>query len=130
MPKTQKKRLPEGPFYRDLGRNIRFTRSAAGKSQEDTAEHLDISFQQLQKYENGTNRIPVDRLVSLASFLDVPVSQFVGESEAANSQTLSLMSQFESKECQNLLRYFLSIDDERVRAAVLSFVKSMAALSD
>lgn len=130
MPKTQKKRLPEGPFYRDLGRNIRFTRSAAGKSQEDAAEHLDISFQQLQKYENGTNRIPVDRLVSLASFLEVPVSQFVGESEPANSQTLSLIDKFESKECQNLLRYFLSIDDERVRAAVLNFVKSMAALSD
>jgi len=129
MPKAHKKRLPEGPFYRDLGRNIRFTRSAAGKSQEDTAEHLDISFQQLQKYENGSNRIPVDRLVSLAGFLDVPVSQFVGDHGAAKSATQSLMDQYGSKECQTLLRYFLSIEDERMRAAVLNFVKSMAALN-
>ena len=130
MPKLQKKRLPEGPFYRDLGRNMRLTRSAAGKSQIDAAEYLDVSFQQVQKYENGTNRIPVDRLVSLAAFLDVPVSRFIGENGSAKSSTPSMIDQFESKECQTLLRYFLSIDDERVRDAVLSFVKSMAALND
>lgn len=130
MPRAHKKRLPEGPFYRDLGRNIRLTRSAVGKSQIDAAEYLDVSFQQVQKYEKGTNRIPVDRLVSLAAFLDVPVSRFIGENGSAKSSNQSMIDQFESKECQTLLRYFLSIDDERVRDAVLSFVKSMAALND
>src|SRR5690242_1105587 len=123
MSQKYKKRLPEGPFYRDLGRNIRLTRSAAGKSQTDAAEFLDVSFQQVQKYEKGTNRIPVDRLVSLADFLDVPVSQFVGDHGAAKSATQSLMDQYGSKECQSLLRYFLSIEDERMRDAVLNFVK-------
>ena len=130
MPKTHNKRHPEGPFYRDLGRNIRLTRSAAGKSQNEAAEYLDVSFQQVQKYEKGTNRIPVDRLVSLAAFLDVPVSRFIAESGSAKSSTASMIDQFESKECQTLLRYFLSIEDERMRDAVLSFVKSMAALND
>jgi transcriptional regulator with XRE-family HTH domain len=59
-----RRRLPEGPFYRDLGRMIRLTRVAVGKSQLETAAHLAISFQQLQKYEHGTNRTPVDRLLS------------------------------------------------------------------
>jgi len=47
MPQHHKKRLPEGPFYKDLGRTIRLTRTAAGKSQIDTAGHLDVTFQQL-----------------------------------------------------------------------------------
>ena len=73
MPRKSK-RLPEGPFYRELGRNLRVARSAAGKSQSEVAEHLDVTFQQVQKYENGTNRIPVDRLVSLAAYLEVPLA--------------------------------------------------------
>ena len=126
---TQKKRLPEGPFYRDLGRNIRLTRIAAGKSQEDTAEHLDVSFQQFQKYENGTNRIPVDKLLSLAAFLQVPLSQFVKDDGSSPKSTFhSLMKQYSSKEYQSLLKHFSSIDDEYVREAVLDFVRSMAAL--
>jgi transcriptional regulator with XRE-family HTH domain len=73
MTRKYKKRLPEGPFYRDLGRNVRTARSAAGKSQSEVAEFLDVTFQQVQKYENGKNRIPIDRLVSLAGFLEVPL---------------------------------------------------------
>jgi hypothetical protein len=53
------KRLPEGFFYRDLGRNMRVTRSAAGRNQGEVDEHLQVTFQHVQKYEAGTNRIPV-----------------------------------------------------------------------
>src|ERR1019366_10128507 len=82
MSRKHKKRLPEGPFYRDLGRNVRTARSAAGKSQSEVAEFLDVTFQQVQKYENGKNRIPLDRLVSLADYLEVPLQQFVAPSES------------------------------------------------
>lgn len=129
MPRAYKKRLPEGPFYRDLGRNIRLTRHAAGKSQIEAADHIDVTFQQFQKYEKGSNRIPVDRLVSLANFLDVPLSQFVRDSgEPANSSVQTLIEQYSGKEFQMLLKYFSEINDPRVRAAVLNFVKAMAAL--
>ena len=80
MPRTSK-RMPEGPFYRELGRNLRVARSASGKSQTEIAEHLDVTFQQVQKYENGTNRIPVDRLVSLAAYLEVPLLQLIAPSD-------------------------------------------------
>lgn len=131
MPSINKKRTPEGPFYRDLGRTMRVMRTAAGKSQIDAAAHIDVSSQQFQKYEEGSNRIPVDRLVSLASFLKVPLSQFLAdERDASRSATASLINQYASRECQALLRYFLAIDDERVRADVLNFLTTMSALND
>jgi transcriptional regulator with XRE-family HTH domain len=119
------KRLPEGPFYRELGRNIRVARSAAGKSQTDVAEHLDVAFQQLQKYENGTNRIPVDRLVSLASYLEVPLVQFIAPS-ARDSEFQTLADQFSAKEFHTLMETWGAIKDRALRTALLNLVKRMA----
>ena len=128
MPRARKSRLPEGSFYEDLGRNIRLTRNAAGKSQEEAAAHIDVSFQQFQKYEKGSNRIPIDRLVSLADYLGVPLSKFVGDMDAvANSEVESLIKEYSGRECQSLLKSFTAIDDRRVRGAILNFVRTMAA---
>jgi transcriptional regulator with XRE-family HTH domain len=129
MPRTQKKRLPEGSFYRDLGRSIRNTRNAAGKSQTEAAEALDVTFQQFQKYENGSNRIPIDKLASLAVFLQVPLSQFVNDdASVSKSPFLALMNQYSSKECQALLKHFTAIEDDQMRVAILDIAKASAAL--
>ena len=105
------KRMPDGPFYRDLGRNLRAARAAAGKTQLETAEYLDVTFQQIQKYENGINRIPVDRLVSLAAYLEVPLVQFVAPS-AGDSEFQSLASKRpDSVVCLNVLEH---IKDDRL----------------
>jgi transcriptional regulator with XRE-family HTH domain len=127
MARTQKKRLPEGSFYRDLGRAIRVARSAAGRSQEEVAAHLDLTFQQVQKYENGRNRIPIDRLVSLADFLEVPLQQFMTPS-ASDSEFQALASQFRDKEFHALMAAWGTLTDRRARAALVNLVKSMAAL--
>jgi transcriptional regulator with XRE-family HTH domain len=121
------KRQPEGPFYRDLGRNLRAARGAAGKSQSEVAEYLDVTFQQVQKYENGTNRIPVDRLVSLAAYLELPLSQFVAPSDG-DSEFQSLASQFSGKEFHALMEAWGSIKDRASRAALVNLVKCMAKL--
>jgi transcriptional regulator with XRE-family HTH domain len=126
MPRNSKRR-PQGPFYRELGRNLRTARSAAGKNQIEAAEHIDVTFQQLQKYENGTNRIPVDRLVSLAAFLEVPLSQFVSPSDS-DSKFQSLASQFSAKEFHTLIEAWGSIKDRPARAALVNLVKCMANL--
>src|SRR5271163_4987763 len=102
MSRKYKKRLPEGPFYRDLGRNVRTARSAAGKRQSEVAAFLDVTFQQGQKYENGKNRIPIDRLVSLAGNLEVPILQFIDPSES-DSEFQSLAEQFSDKEFHTLI---------------------------
>ena len=131
MAGTKKKRLPEGSFYQDLGRAIRFARDAAGKSQIEAADHVDVTFQQLQKYEAGDNRIPVDRLVSLADYLEVPLSHFVAPGRASKSDSafLALVEKFEGKEFRTLIDSWTSIKDRRVRAALLDLVRSMAAIS-
>ena len=131
MPRSNRKHLPEGAFYKDLGRTIRLKRTAAGKSQTETAGHLDVTFQQIQKYEAGTNRIPLDRLVSLSDFLDVPLSHFVasGGPPDGESAFLSLIEQFEGKEFRTFLESWTAIKDRRMRAAILDHVKRMAALS-
>jgi transcriptional regulator with XRE-family HTH domain len=129
MPQYHKKRLPEGPFYRDLGRNLRAARSVSGKSQANVAEYLDVTFQQIQKYEAGTNRIPVDRLVNLSDFLDVPLSHFVAPSGHSDGESalLSLIEQFEGKEFKTLLESWTAIKDRHARAALLNLMKCMAA---
>jgi transcriptional regulator with XRE-family HTH domain len=128
MAQKNKKRLPEGPFYRDLGRNVRTARSAAGKSQGEVAEFLEVSFQQVQKYEKGTNRIPLDRLVSLADYLEVPLQQFIAPSES-DSEFQSLACQFSDKEFHTLMEAWGTLKDRPARAALVNLVKCMASLS-
>jgi transcriptional regulator with XRE-family HTH domain len=124
--KPRKKR--EDTFYRDLGRAVRVARIAAGKSQADVAEHLDCSFQQVQKYEKGVNRIPVWELVSLASYFEVPVSSLV-ESSATDAAFKSVAAKLSVKGFQTLLESWGAIKDQPMRAAILEFVRSAAAFS-
>lgn len=61
---------------RHVGGQLRFRRSIAGLSQEQVAHHLSVSFQQIQKYENGKNRISAGRLLQAATLFGVPVQCF------------------------------------------------------
>lgn len=119
------KRPPEAAFYRELGRSLRAARLASGRSQSDIARHLDVSFQQVQKYENGMNRIPVYRLVSLADCLEAPLSEFVAPS-ASDSEFQSLATKFKDKEFHALMEAWGAIRNRAVRAALLTLVQRMA----
>jgi transcriptional regulator with XRE-family HTH domain len=127
MPRKSK-RLPEGPFYRELGRNLRLARSAAGKSQMEAAEHIDVTFQQLQKYESGFNRIPLDRLIGLADYLEAPLSQFIAPSDG-DSEFQSLAAQLDDREFHALMQAWGSIKDRPARAALVNLVKCMANIT-
>ena len=59
-----------------VGRRVRMRRVLIGLSQEKLGEHLDLTFQQVQKYEKGTNRVSASRLYEIAHILGVPVSFF------------------------------------------------------
>jgi transcriptional regulator with XRE-family HTH domain len=121
------KKHPGEIFYRDLGRAIRLARVAAGKSQADVAGHLDLSFQQLQKYEKGTNRIPVQELVSLADYLEVPLLDLVDSGTDAEFKALA--GKFRAKGFQTLLESWGAIKDQPMRAAILHMIKCAAAMS-
>ena len=125
------KHNPEHDFYRDLGGAIRLARVAAGKTQTDLAEHLDISPQQFQKYEAGTNRIPVQELARVADYLDVPIARFFSptDTEGGDSALRSLVEDLGDKELLTLVETWKAIKDRRMRAAFLHYLKNVAALN-
>ena len=67
----------------EVGRRIRTHRLAKGVSQTTLAEAIGITFQQVQKYERGVNRVSPSRLQSIASFLEVPVASFYASMDRA-----------------------------------------------
>jgi transcriptional regulator with XRE-family HTH domain len=126
-----RKRNPEHHFYCDLGGAIRLARVAAGKTQTDLAEHLDVSHQQFQKYETGANRIPVQELARVANYLDVPIARFFSptDTEGGDSALRSLIEDLGDKELLTLVETWKTIKDRRMRAAFLHYLKNVAALN-
>lgn len=101
---------------------------AVGITQADLAKAVGLTFQQIQKYESGSNQIVSSRLYELGTALGVPVSFFFGgltasAKPAANSETLSLMG---STEAQRLILSYWKIDKPPVRKHVRDLIQSLA----
>lgn len=112
------------PIDVHVGERIRLRRSLVGLSQMQLAEKLSLSFQQVQKYENGSNRVGAGRLHQIAEILEVPVSFFFdgtagGGSPQARQEPLSRAN-------LELVRCFNGITDGTVRERVLGLVRSLA----
>ncbi len=92
-------------FYKKVGQTIRYYRYANSLKQEEISEKIGISFQQLQKYETGVNRIPVDILIALADLFKITINDLVEVVD--NDDTLSLDDEFLSsvEESYLLSRY-------------------------
>ncbi|SCX07856.1 transcriptional regulator, y4mF family [Agrobacterium sp. DSM 25558] len=113
-----------------VGSRIRLRRVMLGLSQEKLGDGLGITFQQVQKYEKGTNRVGASRLQHISELLDVHISYFFeGVPDAGNDRTVavpSALSQFlNSKEGISLAKAFSAIKDVRVRRRVLELVQSL-----
>jgi transcriptional regulator with XRE-family HTH domain len=116
-----------------VGSRIRLRRNMLGMSQEKLGETLGITFQQIQKYEKGTNRIGASRLQNIAAVLSVPVGFFFdgapgpGEPGAADSKSGSYVVDFlSSSEGLQLNRAFVRISDPRVRRRIVDLVRALA----
>jgi transcriptional regulator with XRE-family HTH domain len=122
-----------------VGQRLRVRRSLLGLSQEKLAEAIGITFQQVQKYERGTNRVSAGRLFELSNVLEVPVSYFFDQvSETMGKpKALKLLSDnkqegyengdtMSRKETLDLVRIYYSVEDPEARKDILKFVKSMA----
>jgi hypothetical protein len=83
------------PIDAHVGQRVRLRRILLGLSQERLGEAIGLTFQQIQKYERGTNRISASRLWELSTVLDVPVQFFFGELAA---ETLAQMTVITSRE--------------------------------
>ena len=110
-----------------VGSHIAFLRAANGLSQSALASALGVSFQQVQKYETGKNRVGAGRLQAIAERLGVPVASFFeAEPDAGTENGPALLRVSGSLE---LLRAYNQIADDQMRRDVLALVKSAARLA-
>ncbi|WP_223479149.1 helix-turn-helix domain-containing protein [Oricola indica] len=136
---TANKKQPN-PIDIHVGGRIRLRRTMMGMSQEKLGEQLGITFQQVQKYEKGTNRVGASRLQNIAAILGVPVSFFFedapgdsvtsevgGMNESSSSYVVNFLS---SAEGLQLNRAFVRISDPKVRRRIIDLVKALAAEFD
>jgi transcriptional regulator with XRE-family HTH domain len=125
------------PIDIHVGSRIRLRRTMLGMSQEKLGESLGITFQQIQKYEKGTNRVGASRLQNISQILNVPVSFFfedapgdgggTGPGMAEASSSNYVVDFLSSSEGLQLNRAFVKISDPKVRRKLVDLVKALAA---
>ena len=124
------------PTDRHVGARVRMRRMMLGMSQTTLAEGLGLTFQQVQKYEKGTNRVGASRIQQIAEILQVPVSFLFeggptgtakadGSSEATSP---SYVSDFlATSEGLSLTRAFTRISDAKLRRSIVDLVEQIAS---
>ncbi|MBP2312956.1 helix-turn-helix domain-containing protein [Azospirillum soli] len=141
MPRKSRGQSEAGPDAVDqhVGARIRLRRALLGMSQTTLGARLDLSFQQIQKYEKGANRVSAGRLWAFAAALDVPVSFFFddmpdvpraapgGPAAAADGCPADAVDVLAKRETLELVRAYYDVADAEVRRRLFDLVKSMAS---
>ncbi|HBR67884.1 MAG TPA: transcriptional regulator [Rhodospirillaceae bacterium] len=137
---TKKTKGIADPIDIHVGQRLRLRRSLQGMSQEKLAGIVNITFQQIQKYERGMNRISASRLYQFSKALDVPISYFYdqfgtatgsignapGFSDTAQEEFGGAEDIMKSKETISLIKSYYAIKDPEKRKSIVRFIKSMA----
>jgi transcriptional regulator with XRE-family HTH domain len=119
-----------------VGSRVRLRRTMQNMSQEKLGTALGISFQQIQKYEKGTNRIGASRMHQIASALEVPVSFFFEDAPGPDGETVSgfgeattsdyVVDFVSTKEGIELNRAFVRITNSAIRKRIIDMVRTFA----
>ena len=112
-----------------VGQRLRLRRTLLGLSQEKLALSVGLTFQQVQKYERGTNRVSASRLYELAQALEVDVGFFFADMPVAGlaeEPAPYAAPSPSSRETLELVRLFSSVQDAEVRKKILAVVRSIA----
>jgi transcriptional regulator with XRE-family HTH domain len=139
-PPTSGKRIDSpDPVDVHVGKRLRLRRNLLGLSQEQLGRATGLTFQQIQKYERGTNRMGASRLFQLAGLLNVPVAYFFdelhGSDEAGfcenaqaqlDSAGRSDVDMLSRRETLELIRAYYKIIDPKQRRKIYELIKSMA----
>ena len=125
------KKVPN-PIDKHVGSRVRMRRMLAGVSQEKLGEALGLTFQQVQKYEKGTNRVSASRLQAIADVFRVPPSFFFQDDDSAQPaagaphETGDVSTFVSSKEGLDLNRAFLKIEDASVRKSIIALATALS----
>jgi transcriptional regulator with XRE-family HTH domain len=126
------------PVDAHVGSRVRLRRMLLGMSQERLGESMGLTFQQVQKYEKGVNRIGASRLFQISKILDVPVQFFFEEAPYAGDSSKApgmaesdseafILEFLNSREGLELNRAFVKISDAKVRKSVVDLVRALSA---
>src|ERR1700761_7989953 len=124
------------PTDKHVGSRVRMRRMMLGMSQEKLGDALGLTFQQVQKYEKGTNRIGASRLQQIAHILQVPVefffegapgAQTIGRGETGDAPSPAYVSDFlATSDGLALTKAFMRIDDAKLRRRIVDLVEHIA----
>lgn len=114
-----------------VGARVRLRRTLIGLSQEQVGKGVGLTFQQLQKYERGANRISASRLFDLSRILDVPISFFFDGLDETGTGPSPIPESGEpdpmrKRETLELVRAYYRIDDPVVRKRLFDLTKTLA----
>lgn len=125
-------RAARNPIDEVVGRNIRIYRLSKGMSQTNLADELGLTFQQIQKYEKGTNRVGSGRLYQIAAILGVDVMTLFEGSEDVKTAVkekskTSVMDLLAEPQALRLVQAFAEISDPELRRTVVTLVETIVA---
>jgi transcriptional regulator with XRE-family HTH domain len=126
-------------IYKKMGEKIRKLRLIKGLSQKTLARYVGVTYQQIQNYERGKSKIPVDRLIRISEALEVPLDYFLKEfnyshsskEEITQSENETLIEKVIEEEDNNteislLKNYYSAIKSPKVRKALLNLIQVLA----
>ena len=128
VPSHPSKKRRAGPEDVEIGRKIRALRLERGLSQSGLADGIDLTFQQVQKYEKGTNRVSAGRLQRIADLLNTPVTFFYGGMSAKakrRDQGDSSLVLLQSRGAIRLLRAYAGIGSRTRKYALVTLAESL-----
>jgi transcriptional regulator with XRE-family HTH domain len=119
---------------RFVGERIRLYRSMIGISQQKLAENLGVTFQQLQKYERGENRIGAGRLLTVATVLGIPITFLLDEEGFSQrhgiEHSMAVGSLDTARDAYTIGRAFSQITDPEIRRTITTLVQGLARQSE
>ena len=116
-----------------VGHSIRAHRLAAGLSQSELAAKLGVTFQQVQKYEKGVNRVGAGRLTRIARVFNMPVSTFFesgAESHSRNDSTVVPLHLISDRSAWKLLSAYSEIRSRDIRQGIVTLVEGIVTTQE
>jgi transcriptional regulator with XRE-family HTH domain len=111
---------------KEVGKRIKLRRLDLGLSQERLGETLGVSFQQVQKYEKGANRVSAGRLLEIATLLKVPVSFFFGGDSHEVPDSGNVFAWLDTAYSLRLMKAFAQIKEPHIQRRTVELIEAIA----
>ena len=131
---TENKVKRASPVDVHVGHRLKFRRNALGMTQETLADGVGLTFQQIQKYEKGANRISASRLQQFAHILSVTVPWFFEDAPGSNEvkgtdELAAAVGEFTGlDDAHKLMKAFVRIDDKKLRRQIAQLVERLSEI--